>query len=91
MERRRMRAWSVLVVLLGGSHVGAQPYFAQDLGPAPLYRATPEAWLTGRVSAIACSPTDPEKYFVGGPGSGVWRRDPPATEALSRPGSRVFA
>lgn len=45
-----------------------------DLGPAPLMGITsgPSA---GRVSAIACSPTDPELYYVGGPGGGVWRRD----------------
>ncbi len=48
--------------------------FAQtwrDLGPAPIF----EAGDTGRVSAIACHPTLPDRYYVGGADGDVWRTD----------------
>ena len=41
----------------------------QELGPAPL---TPGPY-TGRTSAIIASPTDPNRYYVGGATGGVWR------------------
>ena len=41
----------------------------QALGPAPI--STVE--YTGRVSAIACSPTNTDRYYVGGADGGVWR------------------
>lgn len=41
----------------------------KDLGPAPISTGN----FTGRVSAIACSPTDPNRFFVGGADGGVWR------------------
>ncbi|MFH1747082.1 MAG: hypothetical protein ABIG44_08565, partial [Planctomycetota bacterium] len=40
-----------------------------ELGPAPIVNGH----HTGRVSAIACSPTDPALYFVAGADGGVWR------------------
>src|SRR5215470_13974287 len=40
----------------------------KELGPAPSSGA-----YTGRVSAIACSPTDPGRYFVAGADGGLWR------------------
>jgi photosystem II stability/assembly factor-like uncharacterized protein len=41
----------------------------EELGPAPLAGSS----YTGRVSAIACSPTDANRYFIGGADGGVWR------------------
>ena len=40
-----------------------------ELGPAPISGAQ----YTGRVSAIACSPTDPQRFFAAGADGGVWR------------------
>ena len=40
-----------------------------ELGPAPIINGD----YTGRVSAVACSPTDPNRYFAGGADGGVWR------------------
>ncbi|MEW6250126.1 MAG: hypothetical protein AB1716_05735 [Planctomycetota bacterium] len=40
-----------------------------ELGPAPISNGQ----YTGRVSAVACSPTSPNKYFVAGADGGVWR------------------
>jgi photosystem II stability/assembly factor-like uncharacterized protein len=42
----------------------------QELGPAP---TSGEDLYAGRVSAIACSPTDADCYFAGGADGGVWR------------------
>ncbi|MCZ6699017.1 MAG: dockerin type I domain-containing protein [Planctomycetota bacterium] len=42
----------------------------QPWGPAPIT----EVSYTGRISAIATHPTDPEGYFVAGADGGVWRR-----------------
>lgn len=41
----------------------------QELGPAPIGGVD----NTGRVSAVACSPTEANTYFVGGADGGVWR------------------
>ncbi len=40
----------------------------EELGPAPLSGS-----YSGRVSAIACSPSDPDRVFVAGADGGVWR------------------
>jgi len=40
-----------------------------ELGPAPIINGG----YTGRVSAVACSPTDPNRYFAAGADGGVWR------------------
>jgi photosystem II stability/assembly factor-like uncharacterized protein len=44
----------------------ATPWTA--LGPAPIGNQN-----TGRVSAIVCSATDPDRYWIGGADGGVWR------------------
>src|SRR4051812_46790447 len=44
--------------------------FGTDLGPAP---TTGNSGSTGRISAIACHPTNPSLYHVGGADGGVWR------------------
>ncbi|MEX2219010.1 MAG: GC-type dockerin domain-anchored protein [Phycisphaerales bacterium] len=41
-----------------------------SLGPAP---TTGFAGATGRVSALACHPTDPSLYYAAGADGGVWR------------------
>jgi photosystem II stability/assembly factor-like uncharacterized protein len=41
----------------------------QELGPAPVV----DGPYTGRVSAIACHPVDPNRYYVAGADGGVWR------------------
>jgi photosystem II stability/assembly factor-like uncharacterized protein len=53
-----------------GLHVLAASVPAQglkELGPAPL------SIHVGRVSALACSPSDPDRLFVAGADGGVWR------------------
>ncbi|MBK7403257.1 MAG: hypothetical protein IPJ41_01155 [Phycisphaerales bacterium] len=42
----------------------------QELGPAPI---SDSGGYSGRVSAIACSATDPNLYYVGGADGGVWK------------------
>lgn len=63
------------VVLLGlTAALSATPVLAgivEELGPAPVNEA--ETPFTGRVSAIACSRTDPNLYYVAGADGGVWR------------------
>ena len=59
---------TVIVALLFTPALGmAQTW--QDLGPAPIVNGQ----FTGRVSALACSPTDPNRYFAAGADGGVWR------------------
>jgi len=83
MATSRLILSAAVTVLAVQAH--AQPIAADDLGPAPLIRPAegpgrPAEPFTGRVSAIAASPTDANKFFVSGPGSGVWRFEaPPAT------------
>ncbi len=43
----------------------------EELGPAPISNGS----YTGRVSAIACSPTLSNRYYAGGADGGVWRTD----------------
>jgi len=42
----------------------------KELGPAPTIG---DDAYTGRLSAVACSPTDPDIYFAAGADGGVWR------------------
>lgn len=42
-----------------------------ELGPAPTIDSTFE--YVGRVSAVACSPSDADRYFAAGADGGVWR------------------
>jgi photosystem II stability/assembly factor-like uncharacterized protein len=63
-----MRRAAVLLAALFVAAAHAQPW--EELGPAPL------SWFggsAGRISAVVCSPTDPNKYFVTGADGGVWR------------------
>ncbi|MFH1746975.1 MAG: hypothetical protein ABIG44_08015, partial [Planctomycetota bacterium] len=67
---KRLSEYSVL--LLGVAWLTSGTVQALDwveLGPAPIVNGH----HTGRVSAIACSPTDPDLYFVSGADGGVWR------------------
>lgn len=48
--------------------VGAQTW--QELGPMPI---TDSGGYSGRVSAIGCSTTDPNLYYIGGADGGVWK------------------
>ncbi len=41
----------------------------EELGPAPIASAE----YSGRVAALACSPTDENRYYVGAADGGVWR------------------
>ncbi len=66
--RHMIRAMSVFASLVGISAVEAQPW--EELGPAPVSLF---GGSSGRVSAVVCSPTDPNKYFVAGADGGVWR------------------
>lgn len=65
--------WSSCVLAVAAA-LPAVPAMAQqwhELGPAPITNGA----YTGRVSAIACSPTDANRYFVAGADGGVWRTD----------------
>lgn len=46
-----------------------------ELGPAPISSGP----YTGRVSAIVCHPTDPDRVWVAGADGGVWRTDDSGT------------
>ena len=64
----RIRRVLILCVLLGlGSVAGAVEWV--DWGPAPISTGN----YSGRVSAVACSPTNPDLYYVAGADGGVWR------------------
>ncbi|MEZ5962628.1 MAG: hypothetical protein R3F56_02165 [Planctomycetota bacterium] len=65
---RFVRGFGLSLVL--GAAVQAQDRW-QALGPAPISSGP----YTGRVAAVACSPTDPNRYYVGGADGGVWRSD----------------
>jgi photosystem II stability/assembly factor-like uncharacterized protein len=67
----RRPAWFVGAVLFAA--LGAAPGAAQtvrELGPAPINAG---ASFSGRVSAIAVSPSDPGRFFITGADGGVWR------------------
>jgi len=58
---------AVLALLLPG----ALAYEWRDLGPDPVVSGSD--LYTGRVSALVCSRTDPNRYYVAGADGGVWR------------------
>lgn len=58
----------LLVAALGAAPGAAQT--VQELGPAPLHSG---GAFSGRVSAIAASPADPNRFFITGADGGVWR------------------
>ncbi len=63
----RARATGLAALLLAPAAALAVDW--QDLGPAPVSNGS----YTGRVSAVVCSPTDANRYYVGGADGGVWR------------------
>jgi photosystem II stability/assembly factor-like uncharacterized protein len=56
------------VMLLSPQDAAAQANWREH-GPAPIRSVL----YTGRVSAVVCSPTDPDRYFAAGADAGVWR------------------
>jgi hypothetical protein len=60
----------IALAVVSGLAGTAAAQTAVSLGPAP---ASGFGGTTGRISAIVCSPTDPNKYFVAGADGGVWR------------------
>ncbi len=62
------RTLIILATLLSLAHPAAAQVWS-PLGPAPISNASD----TGRLSAIACHPTDASRYFVAGADGGVWR------------------
>lgn len=66
--RSRIGLMAGVLSLLGGV---AQAADWVELGPAPLGAGS--TVYTGRISAIACSAVDAERYFAGGADGGVWR------------------
>ncbi len=69
MNHPRTRRATWLIAIAGSASVTAAQT-AVSLGPSP---ATGFGGTTGRVSAIACSPTNQNRYFVAGADGGVWR------------------
>ncbi|MHC4065140.1 MAG: hypothetical protein ACYSUI_11675 [Planctomycetota bacterium] len=55
-------------LVLAGPATATLPEWV-ELGPAPITNGG----YTGRISAVACSPTDADKYFVAAADGGVWR------------------
>lgn len=74
----RIPAWILLSVLGATESARAQVSRAHvvpfvpapwtELGPAPI-----SGIYAGRISAIVCSPTNPNRYFAAGADGGVWR------------------
>lgn len=68
----KLRPAFILASALAACLLAGAPAIAQtwtELGPAPITGAGD----VGRISAIVCSPTNANKYFVGGADGGVWR------------------
>ena len=59
----------LLLALVASSASYGAPQWT-ELGPAPTGDAD---MYVGRVSALACSPSDPDLYFAAGADGGVWR------------------
>lgn len=62
----------VFVGLIAIAALSVVPVSGRDwvtLGPAPITSGP----YTGRVSAVACHPTDANVYYVGGADGGIWR------------------
>lgn len=68
---RKVAPFLGLLALLAGwaprQAVGANDWI--ELGPAPITNGG----YTGRLSCVVASPTDPDKYYVGGADGGVWK------------------
>ncbi len=63
---RPRRAVLAVTLLVAAPFAAAQTW--QELGPAPIQSGQ----FTGRISAVACSATDADRYYVGGADGGVW-------------------
>ncbi len=66
------RKFARVLVLVSLAAVAAPMVLAfdwQELGPAPITTGP----YTGRVSAVACHPTNPNLYYVAGADGGIWR------------------
>jgi photosystem II stability/assembly factor-like uncharacterized protein len=69
--------WTSYAFVLGSASLSAQsvipgPHHTpvwRELGPKPIGSSI----YAGRISAVACSPSDPERLFVAGADGGVWR------------------
>lgn len=66
---RSFRTYVIGAVLGACCTFGVHAQTWTELGPAPISNAGD----VGRVSAIACHPTDPLVYYVGGADGGVWK------------------
>jgi photosystem II stability/assembly factor-like uncharacterized protein len=64
-QRHTLQAVSLLTVAAGA----AMGQTWTELGPAPIASSQ----YSGRISAVACSRTDPDRYYVGAADGGVWR------------------
>ena len=58
-----------VAILSAALAAGAHGQVWTEHGPAPIINGQ----YTGRISAVVCSPTDFQKYFVAGADGGVWR------------------
>jgi len=63
--------WALLAVDVAAAQQTRRPPNVRwtQLGPAPIANAE----YSGRIAAVACSPSDSGRYFVGGADGGVWR------------------
>jgi photosystem II stability/assembly factor-like uncharacterized protein len=72
LTARGRRSLGIAAAVLWVVASGSQTLLAgawRELGPNPILSGP----YTGRCSAIVASPTDPNKYWVGGASGGVWR------------------
>ncbi len=67
MNRKLCIGVIVFGALLAPAGAMAQEW--KELGPAPITNGI----YTGRIAAVACSPTNPGRYFIGSADGGVWR------------------
>lgn len=57
--------------MFAGNAVAASGAVCKELGPAPISDGV--SVYSGRISAIVCSPTNSQRYFISGADGGVWR------------------
>lgn len=67
-RRSTLTALAVLLAMVATTQAAVP---SLELGPAPLADFSDP--YTGRVSAVACSRTDPNLYYVSGADGGVWK------------------
>jgi hypothetical protein len=54
------------------TNIGLTPFGWTPMGPAPIVGAS-DGPYTGRIAALAVSPTNPNLIFAGAASGGVWR------------------